>query len=403
MQLFKSKEFFYRIPSLIKCKDVLIACCDKRYYSPADNPNRIDKIIKRSLDGGRTWSEEIVVVSMPGENISNSAAAIDPQLLYNEESNTLFMIYSLTPAGIGLFNSKVGTGYIKNNLLLFKDNNKFLVDTNKIYNIKTKEVLNLEYQNYTVNNKSVLLNNEYKIFDTSYLMLTKSTDLGATWSEPICLNPQVKTSKMAFIGAGPGVGCIIKFKNTTRLLFPIYYTILLKNEIVAKSAIMYSDDNGISFKLSKSPKLLKDNNPQGSYKFLTESQILVDNNIVYLVQRNHHSKRKVLIYPSYDFGKSFKKGFFTDIDQPISMIAAIKYNNNFLISNSCDPKDRLNGTLSLVDKNFSLLGQKLITKNKSDYFGYSSICLIDNNTLAILYENTDKFSSMEFDLIKPNF
>lgn len=396
MQLFKDKHYYYRIPSLIKCKEVLIACVDKRYFSQADNPNKITKVIKRSFDNGKTWSDEIEIISMPGDSINNAAAAVDPQLLYNEASNTLFLLYCMTPAGIGFFNSKVGTGYLKDKLLLYKNNTPYKVVNSEIINLKTKEKLKEEFQDFSINNQSVLLNSEYKIYETSYLMLAKSTDLGLTWSKPVCLNPMVKTKQMAFIGAAPGVGNIISYKGKNRLLFPIYYTIKHNDEIIAKSAIMYSDDNGESFKLSKSPNLLADNIKEGSYKFLTESQILVNKNIIYLIQRNHHSKRKVLIYLSTNFGKSFNKGFFINIKQPISMISAIKYYDKFLIANPMDSKDRLNGTLSVLDFNFNIIKQIPLTKDHKDYFGYVSITDLGNNQLGILYENTDQFRSMEF-------
>ena len=50
----KGPSKYYRIPSLITAKDgVLIACADARYCSGMDNPNRIDKVIRRRASGAR--------------------------------------------------------------------------------------------------------------------------------------------------------------------------------------------------------------------------------------------------------------------------------------------------------------------------------------------------------------
>ena len=47
----KGPSEYYRIPSLITAKNgVLVACADARYCSGMDNPNRIDKVIRRSFD-----------------------------------------------------------------------------------------------------------------------------------------------------------------------------------------------------------------------------------------------------------------------------------------------------------------------------------------------------------------
>ena len=45
----------YRIPSVITTKHgTVVACADERFFSAADFPNRIDKVLRRSEDGGRT-------------------------------------------------------------------------------------------------------------------------------------------------------------------------------------------------------------------------------------------------------------------------------------------------------------------------------------------------------------
>ena len=46
----------YRIPVLVTANSgALLALCDARVDRPGDAPNNIDLVMKRSLDGGRTW------------------------------------------------------------------------------------------------------------------------------------------------------------------------------------------------------------------------------------------------------------------------------------------------------------------------------------------------------------
>lgn len=53
---------YYRIPALITAADgSLIAVADRRNDSQGDLPNLIDLVLRRSMDNGRTWGEQIVI------------------------------------------------------------------------------------------------------------------------------------------------------------------------------------------------------------------------------------------------------------------------------------------------------------------------------------------------------
>ena len=106
----------YRIPSLVMTNDgSLVASCDERFYTSSDNPNRIDKVVRVSNDGGLTWGKQVTAVATIGEDKQHSSAAIDPATLYDDATNTIFMLYSFTPAGIGIRNCKAGSGLINGN------------------------------------------------------------------------------------------------------------------------------------------------------------------------------------------------------------------------------------------------------------------------------------------------
>ena len=62
----------------------------------------------------------------------------------------------------------------------------------------------------------------------------KSYDKGKTWSQPVDITSQIKTdSDDPFLGVGPGVGLRL---NNGRLLIPVYS--------VGTAFVIYSDDNG---------------------------------------------------------------------------------------------------------------------------------------------------------------
>ena len=124
----------YRIPSLVAtADDTLIAVADERFFTGADNPNRIDKVVRTSTDGGETWSEQVTAVKMTGRDKRHSSAAIDPATLYDPATDTVFMLYSMTPAGIGILNCKKGTGYADGGIVVKKGAKSYIWKNGELY------------------------------------------------------------------------------------------------------------------------------------------------------------------------------------------------------------------------------------------------------------------------------
>ena len=302
----------YRIPAIIKTKKgTLIACADERYFTGADNPNRIDKVIRRSVDNGETWQEQIVAVKEYGESKQYASAAIDASLLYDLDSDTIFMLYLHTPASGGILTSEKGKGFDRLGRKIVKVNKSaaYIDSNNRIISAEGVDT------GYTFDGKAMVYKDGEEIGDiysgkcpvkewgSCFLFISKSTDDGITWSEPECLNIQVKEDYMSFIGACPGIG--VKIKNgkfAGRLVFPIYFN-TLRRGLSLSSCVIYSDDNGNTWKRGKSPN-------DGRYNFIfklssrfvgdmdmiTESQVIeLPNGDLRMFMRNHHPKRLIAI------------------------------------------------------------------------------------------------------------
>lgn len=81
---------FYRIPAIVTAVDgTLVAVADKRVESNADLPGVIDIVARRSSDGGRTWGEYITVAAHDSIGGCGDAA-----LVVDRTTGDILAIYS---------------------------------------------------------------------------------------------------------------------------------------------------------------------------------------------------------------------------------------------------------------------------------------------------------------------
>ena len=82
---------YYRIPGIAVCNDgTLVAVADKRGSSNGDLPNVISVVSKRSTDNGATWSEMTTIAN----GTSSSHTFGDPAIVYDPETETLLCVFS---------------------------------------------------------------------------------------------------------------------------------------------------------------------------------------------------------------------------------------------------------------------------------------------------------------------
>jgi sialidase-1 len=175
----------FRIPALlVSAKGTLLAFCEGRRNSTSD-AGAIDVVLKRSLDGGRTWQPMQTVAADGPNTVGNPCPVVDRDtgiiwlpLTWNLGSDTEAQIKKKTAKA-------------------------------------SREV-----------------------------WLTKSTDDGATWTKPINITSTTKDPDWTWYATGPGGGIQLK---SGRLLIPCDHA--LAGSQLFRSHAIYSDDHGATWKL----------------------------------------------------------------------------------------------------------------------------------------------------------
>lgn len=290
---------YFRIPALLTLKSgTVVAAADARYGGSHDAKSNIDMAFSKSVDGGVTWSNPTLPMCFDdyigksidwprdsvGRNvqIQGSATFIDPVLLQDQDTGRLFYFADAMPAGIGVSNASVGSGYktidgkkylklrwhadgsstydysIRENGVIYNDTTnqptEYSVDgeydlyknnvalTCKQYDYNFSGLTLLETAtNVDVNMNVFYKDSIFKVFPTNYLAMKYSDDEGNTWSD-LNLISSFKPDNSKFLVVGPGVGKQISTgQYDGRLLVPLYST--SNTEL----AFMYSDDHGVTW------------------------------------------------------------------------------------------------------------------------------------------------------------
>lgn len=424
MKIFSNEVFkaeYYRIPSLIVTKKgTLVVCTDARYTDNADNPNRIDKVVRRSEDHGVTWQEPILAVESVGEGRSEGAAAIDPVMVYDEKTDTIWLFYCHTPGGVGLWNSAAGKGvdHEGNRYIYDIYNKRYILKEGKVYSEAGEATpFHVDEAGYVYEGNEAIGN----IFKgtgpllearTSFLEVVCSKDDGLTWSKPMNLNGQVKEEWMKFIGPGPGAGIqLTSEKYKDRLVVPIYFS----NHTNAvgwtmSCCLIISDDHGVTWQRGGSPndgRIYKGQEVEARTLLdyegcLTESQVveLNDGRLMYMM-RNHDKRKRTARAYSIDGGMSWSQVEWVDeLEDPTCQASVIKYpdlgdgKERILFANPACENARKMGTVRLSEDGGQTFPYAKVI-HEGD-FVYNSMAVLKDGTIGMVYEGRDDMKEMEF-------
>lgn len=182
----------YRIPALLATpRGDLLAFCEGRRGGRSDSGD-IDLLMKRSTDGGRTWSPRQVVWDDAGNTCGNPCPVVD------RATGTIWLPMTWN-------DGRDNEGQIKQN-------------TGK---------------------------------DTRRVFVTHSDDDGRTWARPQEVTADVKRPEWRWYATGPGVGIqLTRGPSKGRLLIPCDHSLVLPDDPDGYNAhVIYSDDHGHSWHL----------------------------------------------------------------------------------------------------------------------------------------------------------
>jgi len=192
----------YRIPGMVTTNEgTLIAVYDNRYNNSKDLQEDIDVGMSRSTDGGQTWEPMRVIMDMGewGGNPERLNGIGDPAVLYDHTTGTIWV------AALWI------SGFSETDMLWWASKPGM------------------------------------KPTETGQFVLTKSTDDGLTWSEPINITEQIKDPAWQLFFQGPGAGITL---DDGTLVFPAQFKAdigekaLDGGQYTAHSTIVYSKDGG---------------------------------------------------------------------------------------------------------------------------------------------------------------
>ena len=340
----RSKAF--RIPGLVTTnKGTLLGVYDVRYNSSVDLQEHVDIGLSRSTDGGQTWEKMRLPMAF-GEYNGLPAAQNgvgDPAILVDTKSNTVWIVAAWTH---GMGNQRAWWS---------------------------------SHQGMDMNH-------------TAQLVLAKSTDDGKTWSEPINITEQVKDPSWYFLLQGPGRG--ITMSDGTL----VFATQFIDSTRVPNAAIMYSKDGGKSWNMHNYARTNT-----------TEAQVAeIEPGVLMLNMRDNRGGSRA-VATTKDLGKTWSEHSSSRkaLQEPVCMASLIhvKAEENVLkrdlliFSNPNTTKGRHSMTIKVsLDKGVTWLPEHQILLDEEGSWGYSCLSMIDQETLAILYEGS--VAHMTFQTVK---
>lgn len=331
----KRKCSFFRIPAMVLSSKsgMLISTFDARYNAWKDLCEDIDVAMTTSKDGGQTWSP-LEVVMDTGEGVGNGCG--DPCILEDKKGRIWLQALACHfSGGTSLAKSSTGT------------------DPKK----------------------------------TGQWYMTYSDDGGKSWSKKLVnATEQVKKDEWTLILAGPGSGIVLKDGT---IVFPAQ---IWQNgaPIRSRSTICYSEDNGKTWAFGEP---LPQSSSECTIVELKDGSIMIN-------ARNEAKKNQRVVYTTKDLAKTWDEHETNcnTLQEPTCQgnLLAVnhpKYGRFLLFSNPMggdlgSPKQgRRNRMTVRVSKDEGMTwsdGYEYDTRTTS---GYSSMALLNEETIAITYES----------------
>lgn len=324
VEVFRSGEggyHTYRIPALVvSTKGTLLAFCEGRVNSGSDTGN-IDLLLRRSTDNGKTWGPVQKLADFGDDTIGNPAPIVE------RSTGAIVLLLTSNPGKMTEKMIQAGTS--------MRDR-------------------------------------------TVWVM--RSTDDGATWTEPAEITSAVKKPGWTWYATGPGNGIQMQ---TGRLVMACDHN--TKEGDVRYSHVVYSDDKGATWKLG--------GDAEGK---TNESAVaeLKDGSLM-LNMRSYHGKNRRAVQTSKDGGLTWGPLKLDEkLIEPVCQASLItteflskKSTGKLLFSNPASTKrNRMTVRLS-EDDGKTWKYERVMHEGPA---AYSSLAVLKDKSIGLLYERGDK-------------
>jgi sialidase-1 len=356
----------YRVPGIATTnKGSLLAVYDVRREGSRDLQGDLDIGLSRSADGGNTWEPMRIVLDMGewGKLPQKFNGVSDACILVDKNSDNIFV------AGLWMYG--------------------ILDKTGKWVEGLTSESKKWEHQWRRKGSQP-----GFGVKQTSQFLISKSTNDGLTWSEPLNLTRMCKKHEWWLWAPAPGQGITLEDHS---LVFP---TQGRDAEGKAFSNITYSKDEGVTWKTSNAAF---HNTNECAVVQLSDGSLML--NMRYRSKKGETNGRAVAV--SKDLGETWSEHPTSrnTLNEPVCMASLHKHvftqggekKSILLFSNPNIPKNpRRRTTIKVsLDDGKTWPEKYWLLLDEGYNRGYSCLTSIDEKTIGIIYEGSQADMTFE--------
>lgn len=323
----------FRIPSLVVTKTgTLLAFAEGRKARGDQSENKI--VLKRSTDGGATWSPLQLIADGGKGSLNNPCAVVE------QTNGRVLLMYQSYPAGVHEFKKTMSTGFEGANV------------------VRT--------------------------------WLITSDDDGKSWAAPRDVTSSVKSDKATTTASGPGIGIqLTRSTRAGRLIIPFNEGPPGRWNVYAA----FSDDRGATWKMGERPPGAHFVNDKGATNSLVNEVQMVElaDGAVMLNSRSWGGKRLRKTAVSQDGGVTWSPVVEDEqLREPRCMASILRYSfdKSTLLYSGPDSSERRNGAVRVsYDEGKTWPVKKVLERG---LFAYSCLTRLADGRVSCLYETGRK-------------